>query len=109
MHSKANSLRRQCRQKRADKGDCLLGMSISVTDHAIDRYIERIKPVSRQVAINNITEDISHSRLIALTQFGDREIREYKGMLYVCETDDNVLSVITVLLSSVDIRFAYCI
>lgn len=106
MHSKAKSLRRQCKQKRAEKGDCLLGMAIFVTDHAVERYRERIRPVSQQIAVNNIMEDIEHSRLIALAQFSGREIREYKGIIYVCEMHDNVLSVITVLLSSVDIRFA---
>lgn len=106
MHSKAKSSRREYRQKRAEKGDCLVGMTVVVTEHAIERYKERIKHVNLQNAVNSIIEDVEHSRLIALSQFSNREIREYRGIIYVCEAHGNVLSVITVLLSSVDMRFA---
>ena len=52
-----------------------------------------------------IIEGVRHSRLIALTKFGGREIRENKGVVFVCELHGNYMYVITVLISQVDLRF----
>ncbi|HHU63136.1 MAG TPA: hypothetical protein GXZ32_02840 [Clostridiales bacterium] len=83
-----------------------MGKTIFVTDHAIARYRERVKQVKKKNAVKNIIEGVKRSRMIALTKCGGREIRENKGMLFVCELQGNVLSVITVLISEVDLRFA---
>lgn len=87
------------------KTSCFAGNYIYVTDHAIKRYQERFKRVSEKNAQRAIIEGVKRSRLIALTRFGGREIRENRGVLYVCELQDNYLSVITVLISKVKLRF----
>ncbi|NLY60168.1 MAG: hypothetical protein GX054_01480 [Clostridiales bacterium] len=76
-----------------------------VTDHAVTRYQQRIKKVSHENAENAIIESVKRSRLIALTKYGGREIRENRGVIYVCELQGNCLNVITVLLGNVDLRF----
>ena len=78
---------------------------IYVTDHAINRYQQRIRRISDQNAEKAIIESVKRSRLIALTKYGGREIRENRGVIYVCELQGNCLSVITVLLGNVDLRF----
>jgi len=83
----------------------LMGNYIYVTDHAVKRYQERFKKVNPQNAQRAIVEGVKRSRLIALTKFGGREIRENRGVLYVCELNGSCLSVITVLISEVDLRF----
>lgn len=90
----------------ANKGNYLVGNYIFVTDHAIRRYQERCKKVNYHNAQRAIVESVKRSRMIALTKYGGREIRENRGMLFVCELEGNCLSVITVLVSEVDIRFA---
>lgn len=87
------------------RGGFLYGNYIYVTDHAITRYQQRIKRVNSQNAQNSIVENIKRSRLIALTKYGGREIRENRGVLYVCELQGNCLNVITVLIGDVDLRF----
>ena len=88
------------------KNNCLAGNYIYVTEHAIKRYQERFKKVNQYNAQRAIVEGIKRSRLIALTKFGGREIRENKGVLYVCELNGKCHCVITVLISEVDLRFA---
>ncbi len=90
---------------KSSKRGFLHGNYIYVTDHAIARYQQRIKRVSSQNAQNSIIESVKRSRLIALTKYGGREIRENRGVLYVCELQGNCLSVITVLIGDVDLRF----
>ncbi len=99
--------RRRKGRKRSnfDKQNYLFGHNIYVTDHAIDRYQQRIKRVSYENAEKAIIENVKRSRLIALTKYGGREIREYRGIIYVCELQGNWLNVITVLLGNVDLRF----
>ena len=87
------------------KNKCLAGSYIYVTEHAIKRYQERFKKVNQYNAQRAIVEGVKRRRLIALTKFGGREIRENIGVLYVCELNDNCLCVITVLISQVDLRF----
>ncbi|NLX69546.1 MAG: hypothetical protein GX024_01400 [Clostridiales bacterium] len=83
-----------------------MGNYIYVTGHAIKRYQERFKRVNQYNAQKAIVEGVKRSRLIALTKYGGREIRENRGVLYVCELNGNCLYVITVLISEVDLRFA---
>ncbi|NLI61054.1 MAG: hypothetical protein GX375_06440 [Clostridiales bacterium] len=83
----------------------MYGNYIYVTDHAITRYQQRIKRVNNENAKNSIIENVKRSRLIALTKYGGREIRENRGILYVCELQGNCLNVITVLIGNVDLRF----
>ena len=83
----------------------LLGNYIVPTQHAIERYQERIRQTNHGNAQTAIIEGVKHSRLIALTQYGGREIRENRGVVFVCEMHGNQLLVITVLLSQVDLRF----
>lgn len=92
-------------KSRANGANFLHGNYIYVTDHAIARYQQRIKKVNSQNAQNSIIENIKRSRLIALTKYDGREIRENRGVIYVCELQDNCLSVITVLIGNVDLRF----
>ena len=40
-----------------------------------------------------------------MTKYGGREIRENRGVIYVCELQGNCLYVITILNGEVDIRF----
>lgn len=87
------------------KANCLHGSYIYVTNHAVIRYQERIKRINYQNAQNSIIENVKRSRLIALTKYGGREIRENRGVLYVCELQGNCLNVITVLIGDVDLRF----
>jgi len=86
--------------------NCISGHYINVTDHAIIRYQERVKKMNRENAHHSIIQAIKHSRLIALTKFGGREIRENRGVLFVCELQGNCLNVITILKSEVEMRFA---
>jgi len=92
-------------KSRINKGNYLYGNYIYVTDHAITRYQQRIKRVNNENAKNSIIENVKRSRLIALTKYGGREIRENRGILYVCELQGNCLNVITVLIGNVDLRF----
>ncbi|MGI6372727.1 MAG: hypothetical protein ACOX1R_05985 [Caldicoprobacterales bacterium] len=87
------------------KRNFLHGNYIYVTDHAITRYRQRIKRISYQNAKYSIIENVKRSRLIALTKYGGREIRENRGVIYVCELQGNCLYVITILNGEVDIRF----
>lgn len=88
------------------RNNFLIGNYIYVTGHAIKRYQERFKRVNQYNAQKAIVEGVKRSRLIALTKYGGREIRENRGVLYVCELNGNCLYVITVLISEVDLRFA---
>lgn len=99
--------RRRKGRKRSElaKYNYLFGHYIYVTDHAINRYQQRIKRTSDENAEKAIIENVKRSRLIALTKYGGREIREYRGIIYVCELQGNCLNVITVLLGNVDLRF----
>ncbi len=81
------------------------GKYIVVTNHAVRRYQERIKMMNEAKAQNAIIECVKRSRMIALTKYGGREIRENKGIVFVCELHGNILYVITVLQSQVDLRF----
>lgn len=78
---------------------------IYVTNHAIERYKQRFKNMSRENVQRAIKENVKRSRLIALTKFGGREIRENRGILFVCELNGCKMNVITVLISEVDLRF----
>ncbi|MFY9177024.1 MAG: hypothetical protein WBI74_03580 [Caldicoprobacterales bacterium] len=93
------------KRKKLNKNNYLYGNYIYVTDHAVTRYQQRIKKVSHENAENAIIESVKRSRLIALTKYGGREIRENRGVIYVCELQGNCLNVITVLLGNVDLRF----
>ncbi len=77
---------------------------IYVTDHAITRYKERRKLVTREIAIAKITQNVKRSKIIAIDKNG-KETREYKGLLFVCKMEDYVLTVITVMFSEVCSRF----
>ncbi|HZJ57168.1 MAG TPA: hypothetical protein VFD89_02900 [Clostridia bacterium] len=87
------------------KKNYLHGNYIYVTDHAITRYRQRIKKINHENAKYSIIENVKRSRLIALTKYGGREIRENRGVLYVCELQGNCLYVITILIGDVDLRF----
>lgn len=87
------------------KMNYLHGHHIYVSDHAVTRYRQRIKRISRQNAKHSIIENVKRSRLIALTKYGGREIRENRGVIYVCELQGNYLYVITILNGEVDLRF----
>lgn len=86
-------------------GNMLAGNYITVTEHAVQRYRERFKKMNDEKAHHTIVESVKRSRLIALTKFGGREIRENRGVVFVCELQGNQLYVITVLISRVDLRF----
>ncbi len=105
MAKKLVKSRRSNKRKRFYKGNYLYVNYIYVTEHAINRYQERIKKVSRKKAIYSIVEAVKRSRLIALTKYGGREIRENRGMIFVCELKENCLNVITILISDVELRF----
>ncbi len=77
---------------------------IYATEHAIKRYQERQKAISRQKAIHNIVEGIKRSRLIGFAK-GRREIREHRGVIFVCELEGETMNVITVLNSKAELRF----
>lgn len=77
---------------------------IYVTEHAIERYRERKKSVTRQNAIHKIVENVKRSRIIAMDVEG-KETREHRGLLFVCKQEDTRLTVITVLFSDVANRF----
>lgn len=83
----------------------LVGSYIVPTEHAIQRYQERIRMMNVDRVQGAIIEGVKHSRLIALTRFGGREIRENRGVIFVCELHGNYMYVITVLVSQVDLRF----
>lgn len=92
-------------QSRRRRTSPMSGNYIVPTDHAIQRYQERIRMMNDDRAQRAIIEGVKNSRLIALTRFGGREIRENRGVVYVCELHGNYLYVITVLVSQVDLRF----
>jgi len=98
------SRQRRVRGKRKHS-NALAGKYICVTDHAVKRYQERIKQMNSENAQYSIVEAVKRSRLIALTKYGGREIRENRGIIFVCELQGNCLYVITVLISQVDLRF----
>lgn len=105
---KGNSSRTRGRNRHKTKscqGGYLHGNYIYVTDHAITRYQERVKGLNNENAENSIIESVKRSRLIALTKYGGREIRENRGVIFVCQLQDNCLNVITVLNGEVDLRF----
>ena len=77
---------------------------IYATDHAIQRYQQRQRAISRKKAINNIVEGVKRSRLIGFAN-GEREIREHRGVIFVCELDGEKMNVITVLNSKAELRF----
>lgn len=79
--------------------------NIYVTNHAIQRYRERKRQVSKEQAIEKIIENVRRSKIIAMDKFG-KETREYKGLLFVCKMEGHVLTVITVMFSQVSGRFA---
>lgn len=106
MSRRAATSRKNTNKRFRDRANKFMGNTIFVTDHAISRYQERVKQVKKGNAVRNIVEGVKRSRMIALTKYGGREIRENKGMLFVCELEGNVLNVITVLISEVDLRFA---
>ena len=83
----------------------LMGHYIIPTEHAVKRYRERIRMMNEDRAQTAIVESVKRSRLIALTKFGGREIRENRGAVFVCELHGNDMYVITVLISQVDLRF----
>jgi hypothetical protein len=78
---------------------------IYVTNHAVQRYRQRKKLVSRENAIEKIVENVRRSKIIAMDKSG-KETREYKGLLFVCKMENCVLTVITVMFSEVCGRFA---
>jgi hypothetical protein len=82
-----------------------MGSYIVPTEHAIQRYQERIRMMNGDRTQSAIVEGVKHSRLIALTKFGGREIRESRGVVFVCELHGSYMYVITVLISQVDLRF----
>jgi hypothetical protein len=82
-----------------------IGNYIIPTEHAIKRYQERVRMIHPEKAQNAIIEGVKRSRMIALTKYGGREIRENRGIVFVCELQGNHLYVITVLISQVDLRF----
>lgn len=77
---------------------------IHVTNHAIQRYRERKKCVSKENAIEKIVENVKRSKIVALDKVG-KETREYKGLLFVCKLENCVLTVITIMFSEVSGRF----
>ncbi|OCL25964.1 hypothetical protein BX659_107145 [Orenia metallireducens] len=77
---------------------------IYATDHAIERYQQRQKAISRQKAIHNIVEGVKRSRLIGFAK-GKREIREHRGVIFVCELEGETMNVITILNSKAELRF----
>src|SRR5690554_5913354 len=97
--------RTQNLRPRRKKTNPLLGNYIIPTKHAIKRYQERIRMIHDEKAQCAIIEGVRRSRLIALTKYGGREIRENRGIVFVCELQGNELYVITVLVSQVDLRF----
>ncbi len=103
MSKKVSRGRRTRPQKH--KANPLMGNYIIPTEHAIKRYQERIRMMNQRKTQNAIIEGVKHSRLIALTKYGDREIRENRGIVFVCEMQGSQLYVITVLISEVDLRF----
>jgi len=105
MRNDSKGRRNRRKKSRFDNYNYLFGHYIYVTDHAINRYQQRIKRVSDENAEKAIIENVKRSRLIALTKYGGREIRENRGVIYVCELQGNCLNVITVLLGNVDLRF----
>jgi len=92
-------------QSRKKSTSPLTGNYIVPTEHAVKRYQERIRMMNEDRTQGAIVEGVKHSRLIALTKFGGREIRENRGVVFVCELHGNYMYVITVLISQVDLRF----
>lgn len=105
MRKREAKSKRSNKKRRLIKGNYLYGNYIYVTEHAISRYQERIKKMNRENTYHSIVESVKRSRLIALTKYGGREIRENRGVIFVCELQGNCLNVITVLVSDVDLRF----
>ena len=79
---------------------------IYVVDHAIKRYQQRQKSISRKKTIHNIVEGVKRSRLIGFAKKG-REVREHRGVIFVCELEEEseTMNVITVLNSKAELRF----
>ena len=79
---------------------------IYVTGHAIKRYRQRQKSLSRKKIIHNIVQGIKRSRLIGFAQ-GRREVREHRGVIFVCELKKQAkkMNVITILNSKAELRF----
>ena len=77
---------------------------VYATDHAIERYQQRQKAISRRKAIHNIVEGVKRSRLIGFAN-GKREVREHRGVIFVCELEGETMNVITVLNSKAELRF----
>src|SRR5690554_3674576 len=97
--------RTQRTRSRKKKATLRSGNYIIPTEHAIKRYQERIRMMNPGKTQNAIIEGVKRSRLIALTKYGGREIRENRGVVFVCELHGNHLYVITVQISQVDLRF----
>jgi len=107
-----DGLKKKSDRSRQGKGQCnnrggnaLPGNYIVATDHAINRYQERIRMMNAAKTQYAIIEGVKRSKLIALTKSGGREIRENKGIVFVCELQGSYMYVITVLISRVDLRF----
>ena len=105
MKGKQSRSRHKMGNNKGKPGNMLVGSYITVTDHAVRRYRERFKKINDEKAHHTIVESVKRSRLIALAKFGRREIRENRGVVFVCELQGNRLFVITVLISRVDLRF----
>jgi len=105
MKRKTEKPRQKRVQSKGKRNSALAGNYICVTDHAVRRYQERIKQMNPENAQYSIIEAVKRSRLIALTKYGGREIRENRGIIFVCELQGSCLYVITVLISQVDLRF----
>jgi len=103
LNRKISKIKREQSKKRCISP--LMGHYIIPTEHAIKRYRERIRMTNEGKAQTAIVESVKRSRLIALTKFGGREIRENRGAVFVCELHGNDMYVITVLISQVDLRF----
>src|SRR5690554_5296730 len=101
MRKKTRQGRKKRAKMRSDSGDY-----IHVTGHAIKRYQQRIKHSSDYNAEKSIIKGVRKSRLIALTKNEGREIRENRGIMFVCELQGRNLIVVTVLVGQVDMRFA---
>lgn len=70
-------------------------MTVSVTHHAIDRYIERIAPVGRDEAARAILA--AETAIHAATAFGAHVVRLGNGARLVCTGPLSNVRVVTVL------------
>lgn len=105
LDKKDGKVRNKRNRKRYISSNYLKGNYIYVTNHAVKRYQQRIKKSDCENVQQNIIDFVKRSRLIALTKHGGREIRENRGILFVCKMEGNRLNVITVLKSEVGLRF----